>query len=338
MFLTIIYGTRPEFLKLKILIEQLRLNNIDHQVIKTIQHEHLNEDINYYHIKIEIKNYSDNRLSDIGSTILNEIPKYIEKSTHILTQGDTATAFYGLLCGFQMGKKCIHLEAGMRTYDLDNPFPEEGYRQMISRITDIHLCPSKNEKKILEDEKVKGEIYVVGNTILDLVKSYGFEITFENFVIITLHRRENWNNYNNFIKQIIEITKKHPDFIFYFFVHPNPVLQEIINNTSYENSNLFFQKNVPHKDLIKILSKCKYIISDSGGIQEEANFLGKQIFLLRKVTERTLIKNVILCHNNVGFISDQISENNIKLNRGIEYGEGNSCIKIINIFKNIDGG
>ena len=336
MYLTIIYGTRPEFLKFKILIEQLRLNNIEHQVIKILQHEHLTEDLNYYDKKIEVNKYSENRLSDIGSTILNEIPKYIESSTHILTQGDTATAFYGLLCGFQMGKKCIHLEAGMRTYDLENPFPEEGYRQMISRITDIHLCPSEIEKKILETEKVKGEFFVVGNTILDLVKSYGFEIKYENLVIITLHRRENWNNFKEYLIQIMKLTKNHSNFIFYFFVHPNPIFKEIIDNTSYDNSNLIFKNPIAHKDLIELLSKCRCVITDSGGIQEEANFLGKQIFLLRKVTERNSIKNIIYCDesNKISNIFFDNILNNTVFERGNEYGEGDSCLNILKLFKN----
>src|SRR5579872_3200082 len=167
MYITIIYGTRPEFLKLKCLIERLKsINDFNFCVIKINQHINLTEDYGFYDYVIDIENLCTDRIDNIGINIMKKLPDYIEKSTHILAQGDTATCFYSLLIGFQMKKICIHLEAGMRTYDLDNPYPEEGYRQMISRITDIHLCPSTIEEKLLLMERVKGSIHVVGSTII----------------------------------------------------------------------------------------------------------------------------------------------------------------------------
>jgi len=334
MYLTIVYGTRPEFLKLKILIEQLRKSKINFEVIKIIQHENLIEDDGYFDEKIEIVNLSEMRFSNIGCTILSKLPKYIENSTHILTQGDTATAFYGLLCAFQMGKKCIHLEAGMRTYDLKNPFPEEGFRQMISRITDIHLCPSESEKKILETEKVKGEIFVVGNTILDLVESYNFEVKFENLIIITLHRRENWSNYKDYIIGLIELSERYKNFKFFFIIHPNPIFQAIIKEISH-GDNIFFLDSILHVEMISLLSKCKCVITDSGGIQEEANFLGKHIFILRQVTERNSISKNRITFCNKNNISTIDLNDIFDTKAGLEYGDGNSCTNIINILKNL---
>jgi UDP-N-acetylglucosamine 2-epimerase len=198
MKLVIIYGTRPEFLKLKILIDCLK-EKVNLTVVKINQHITIEDDNGYPDIVLTIDEYCSDRISNIGSNILQKLPEIIKDSTHVLTQGDTATVFYSMLCAFQMKKKCIHLEGGMRTYDLDNPFPEEGYRQMVSRITDIHLCPSEKEKNNLMKEKTKGDFYIVGNTILDLVKNYNIPVTYEKNVIITLHRRENWENFKEML-------------------------------------------------------------------------------------------------------------------------------------------
>ena len=332
MNLTIIYGTRPEFLKLKIIIDTLR-NKCNFNVIRVNQHVNLTEDHGYYDTLIDIDEMCEDRINNIGVNILNKLPQYIKNSTHILAQGDTATCFYAMLTGFQMKKQCIHLEAGMRTYDLDNPYPEEGFRQMISRITNIHLCPSEKEKEYLMEEKVKGEIYVVGNTILDLVKSYDIPITNGNKVLITLHRRENWDNYREYITAIFKLAEKYNHIEFYFLTHPNPSLKKIIDEINDGKiNNLKIMDSIPHKELLTMLSACLFVITDSGGIQEEANFLGKHIYMLRKITERNAIskdKLTIVDQNNI--INIDVGE--FKHDRGYEYGNGDTVMKICEVLQ-----
>jgi UDP-N-acetylglucosamine 2-epimerase (non-hydrolysing) len=331
MKISVIYGTRPEFLKLKCLIDKFRQRSMPINVIKVQQHIHLTDDEGYYDTILNIDTLCDNRISNIGSNILCKLPELINDSTHILAQGDTATVFYSLLCAFQMKKKCIHLEAGMRTYDLENPFPEEGFRQMISRITDIHLCPSELEKNILESEKIFDEKYIVGNTILDLVASYNIPIIYEKKVLITLHRRENWSDFKRYIIELIHLGQKNSDFAFYFLTHPNPNFKEILKELSdIIPSNFIITDSLLHIELIKLLSSCAFVITDSGGIQEEANFLGKHMFILRKITERHAIHNskITLCNlDNIKDINCKIYEHK----RGPEYGDGNSCNKIVSI-------
>ena len=333
MNIVIIYGTRPEFLKLKVLIDTLKNNNIKLNVVRINQHPSYREDDGYYDNLLEINEISENRLSNIGINILKNLPKYIENATHILSQGDTASCFYSLLCGYQMKKICIHLEAGMRTYDLNNPYPEEGYREMISRITDIHLCPSNIEKQFLLNEKViSNNIHIVGNTILDLVKSYNIEdhLTQENKIIITLHRRENWEDYRTTIKNLNILISKYKDIRFYFLTHPNPSLQKIILEENMNLDNLEIVASLSHNDLINLLSKCNCVITDSGGIQEEANYLGKYLYILREVTERNAIsKENYKLINNTDLTS--IDLNKLPCNRGYEYGDGTTCEKILKI-------
>lgn len=329
MNLVIVYGTRPEFLKLKPLIDLYNSLQIYITVIKINQHEHLTEDTGYYHTVVTIDNLCNDRISNIGASILRKLPSLLCNSTHILAQGDTASVFYSLLCGFQMKKVCIHLEAGMRTYDLENPFPEEGFRQMISRIADIHLCPSELEREILHSEKVKGKIYVVGNTILDTVKSYKIPITHEKKVLITLHRRENWGDFTDYIIAISNLCRKYADYKFYFVTHPNPNFHSILNELQTDIAeNMQIMHSMPHYDLITLLSSCSCVITDSGGIQEEANFLGKHMYVLRKVTERQSIslERITLCTlDSIYTINCAVSNHT----QGLEYGNGESCIEII---------
>jgi UDP-N-acetylglucosamine 2-epimerase (non-hydrolysing) len=235
-----------------------------------------------------------------------------------------------------MKKVCIHLEAGMRTYDLDNPYPEEGYRQMISRITDIHFCPSEIEQQYLLNEHTPSKkIYCIGNTILDLVNTYSFDLKQEKIVIITLHRRENWDDYKITLCNLKTLVSKNKDITFYFLIHPNPSLKKIITDENVCQDNLILLEPLSHKNLIELLSKCMCVITDSGGLQEEANYLGKYIYVLRKITERNAIskENYQLINNN-----DLLTINFDKLStckRGYEYGNGFACDKMLEVFKHI---
>lgn len=315
MKLAVVYGTRPEFLKLKLLIQRLCP-----VVIRVKQHEDYTDDEGFPHHIIDIDK-GDYRLSCIGASILRELPKYIQTCSHVMVQGDTATCFYSMVCAQQLKKKCIHLEAGMRTYDINNPWPEESYRQMISRITDIHFCPSINEAHCLGSEKTRGEIHIVGNTILDLVKSYNIPITQEKRVLITLHRRENWENYKLLVQKIDKLASEHPDYEFIFLIHPNPILKNIVRE---HGTHMNVREPVSHRQLIEILASCTCVITDSGGIQEEANFLGKHIYVLRECTERTLIPRS-KCTINPETISLDVQQ----YEQGYEYGNGGAVDKII---------
>lgn len=320
MKLCIVYGTRPEFLKLKVLIEKVPSNT---KIVRILQHTDYKEDEGYYTDTLEIEKGED-RLCDIGSSILNKLPNLIKDCTHVLAQGDTSSCYYTLLCAFQLKKVCIHLEAGMRTRDLENPWPEEAYRQMISRIADIHMCPSEKEKDNLIDEKINPDkIYVIGNTILDLVKSYNIDTTPKNNILVTLHRRENWDSYRHIIQNLNTLVKSNRDFTFYFLTHPNPVLKKIVEE---ENLQCKILNGLEHKKLIELLGSCNCVITDSGGIQEEANFLGKFMYILRKTTERNSMKShkYKLVEN---FYEIDVHKSNFE--QGFEYGDGNSVSLIL---------
>ena len=222
----IIFGTRPEYLKLKGIITELQLRFMNYKVIYVKQHETIDEIMDISFQKLHIEKTTNNRLVNIGSEILLKLPGFIEDCSHIIIQGDTSTAFYSALLGFQLQKKIIHIEAGLRTYDLNRPFPEEAYRQMISRIASVHFVPHEESCNILHNEKVSGVIQNVGNTIIDLINSYNLQCKMDNIVLITFHRRENWDKIDKLLSGLKKLIKKTPNIKYIWYLHHNPDLQE----------------------------------------------------------------------------------------------------------------
>jgi len=285
----IIFGTRPEYLKLTCIINELQLRLLSYKVIYVKQHETINEIMDISFQKLNIDKTTDNRLSNIGSEILLKLPDLIEDCSHIIVQGDTATAFYSALTGFQLNKIIIHIEAGLRTYDLTRPFPEEAYRQIISRIASIHFAPHNDSCTILHNEKVSGIINNVGNTILDLVNSYNLQCKMDNIVLITFHRRENWDKIDNLLLGLKKLIKKTPNIKYIWYLHHNPDLQDKVKKSIKNIDSIELREPCTHLEFAKQISICNFLITDSGGIQEEASFLGKHCIVLRASTERTHI-------------------------------------------------
>jgi UDP-N-acetylglucosamine 2-epimerase (non-hydrolysing) len=326
MRVCIIYGTRPEYLKVSPLLTKL-----DCTTIRILQHADILEEDMKCDSVLQLEDVNKNRLDSLGSQILGKLTPLIEDYTHVLVQGDTATAFYSALCAFQNNKKVIHLEAGMRTYDLSNPYPEECYRQMISRIASIHLCPHEANADILRAEHVTGDIHVVGNTILDLVKSYSLQVSRGNTVLITFHRRENIQYLESFISQLNQIVT---DKQFIWVMHPNKELQQQVK--SFNPSCTFIQP-CSHREFLEHVKNCFCILTDSGGIQEECAFLGKPTIVLRQSTERDQIKEPYLYIVQPPYSTLKNTFNNL-LNTNLEpcyvYGSGNSSTLITNILNN----
>jgi len=333
----IIFGTRPEFLKLKSIINEFKHRNIEHQVIYVTQHENIDEELDISFKILNIEKNTDNRLSNIGSQILSKLPELINDYSHILVQGDTSSAFYSALTAFQMSKQIIHIEAGLRTYNLKKPFPEEGYRQMISRLSTIHFAPHQDSVILLNSEKVPGIIKNVGNTILDLINSYNLTCEFNNIVIITFHRRENWNEIDNLLIGLKKLVLKTPDIKYSWYLHPNPELQIKVKKSIGNINSIEIMNSCNHYEFTKQMSKCNFIITDSGGIQEEASFIGKHCIVLRESTERTHIPKeyitILNDYTKLDIIYDMIPKHNLpKCN---VYGNGNSSTEILDFIQTL---
>jgi UDP-N-acetylglucosamine 2-epimerase (non-hydrolysing) len=332
--IAIVFGTRPEFLKLKPIIEIFKKNNFKkYKVIYVMQHENLEENFDFDIERLTIDQLSNNRLSDIGSQILIKLPNLISDCDAIIIQGDTATAFYSALVGFQNNKKIIYIEAGLRTYDLSKPYPEEGYRQMISRISSINFTPHEDSSNILRKESVSGKIFCVGNTILDLVNSYNLKCSMDNLIIITFHRRENWDKIDDLLIGLKKLMIKAPNFKYLWYLHPNPNLQKKVKESILGLDKIELKNPTNHTEFTQQISKCNFLITDSGGIQEEASFLGKHCIVLRTSTERSHIPDKFLTiledYTKLDEIYEKIPYKH--LSKCTVYGIGESASQIYNI-------
>ena len=322
------FGTRPEYIKIKPIIEQL---NIPYKLAFTGQHEDLlHETVSKEKTihRMFIKN-GNNRLDSIVSSIMNQDEVFKDVKT-VLVQGDTTSAFAVALAAFHRNIKVVHLEAGLRTYNKLQPYPEEFNRQAISRIADLHLCPTETSKKFLLDESTQGRIEVVGNTVLDNLK--GLVPTYSNKVVVTMHRRENHQQMHMWFKKINNIAKnnKHLDFI--MPLHPNPNVQK----HKYLLSDLNIVEPMEYNKFVSVLAATRLVITDSGGLQEETSFLKKKCIVCRKQTERLegIGTFAFMCSD-----PEKLEEifNKVNSNWSIDlpcpYGDGNSARKIVDILK-----
>lgn len=327
--LLICYGTRPEYIKVKSLIENLP--NI--VTLFTGQHTSLIGD-HHPTYSIEIESLSENRLNNIICSVLkHNIFKDID---YVLVQGDTTSALAIALSAFNYGIKIIHLEAGLRTYQIDDPFPEEMNRQLISRMASIHLCPTELNKENLINERISSNnIYVTGNTGLDNINKIGCE--YKNTVIVTLHRRDNLPMMDVWFSEINKAAMEHPELTFIFPMHPNPDIQKY--KFLLRNQNIQIIPHVGHEEMITLIKNCNFLISDSGSIQEEASYLNKCVIVCRRTTERQETNGI---HTIMCPYPDTLVENvnvlcqNYKIDKPCPYGDGMSWKKIKDIFINLN--
>jgi UDP-N-acetylglucosamine 2-epimerase (non-hydrolysing) len=323
----ICYGTRPEHIKISPLLKEMG-GVIPYKTLFTGQHTDLVKNINFDHT-ITIKD-DKNRLDSVVQSCLNLDDSIFEGITHILVQGDTVSAYSLALAAFHRGIKVIHLEAGLRTYDFQNPYPEEAYRQMISRISDINLCPTDLNENNLVVEGVLGESVVVGNTVLDNL--VGIKTTYSDKVLVTMHRRENHINMSSWFEAINQLAMDNPELRFEMPLHPNPNVKK--------HKDLLTNVNVvspfDYDTMIEEISKCRFLISDSGGIQEESSFLNKKVIVCRKITERpeSVGKHSFMCREPKDLKGLFYSlKDNYEVDLECPYGDGRSSKRIVKYLK-----
>lgn len=329
MRILICVGTRPEWLKIKPIVNLL--DESEYELLFTGQHIDLLSEIDFDY-KINILG-NGNRLSDIVSSCLLAMSKL--EYDYVLVQGDTASAFGCALSSFHNKVKIIHLEAGLRTYDSNNPYPEESYRQMISRIADINFCPTELSYNNLKSENVFGKSYVVGNTVLDNLVDYKKNVIYGNKVLVTLHRRENHDIMDLWFKNLNIVANNNPELKFILPIHPNP---NVLKHRDILSDNIEVIDPLSHNELVDILVNCRFVITDSGGIQEEATFFNKISIVCRKTTERPEgIKtgHLHLCDNpdKLNYYVSNIANNNFMITDNCPYGDGNSSERIVKILR-----
>lgn len=299
-----IFGTRPEAIKMAPLVKELEgRNEIESIVCVTAQHrEMLDQVLNIFNI---VPDYDLNimkqgqTLSEITSRVLMGLEDVIkkEKPNIILVHGDTTTTFAGSLAAFYNQVDIGHVEAGLRTWNKYSPFPEEMNRQMVDRMTDMYFAPTEVSRKNLLQENIPEEkIYVTGNTAIDALKTtvkedYNNEILNwvgkDKLILLTAHRRENLGEpMKHIFRAVKRIVEEYPDVKVVYPIHLNPKVREIANEIFKGIDKVRLIEPLEVIDFHNFQNKSYIILTDSGGIQEEAPSLGKPVLVLRDTTER----------------------------------------------------
>ncbi len=304
-----VFGKRPEAIKLAPIIKELQAcpNKWQPRIVITAQHrEMLDQVLELFEIKqdydLNIMS-SDQTLFDISVRSLRGFEEILlkEQPEIIVVQGDTTSALMGALAAFYCQIPVGHVEAGLRSFEKYRPFPEEMNRKLISHIADIHFAPTQKAADNLINEGIRKEnIYITGNTVVDAFMSIAKQrrpytnpvleaIDFEQHrvVLVTAHRRENWGSaMAQICKAILSLTQKFGDVIIVFSVHKNPKVRKTVNSILGGKKRIYLIEPIEYASFCRLMSESYLILTDSGGIQEEAPSLGKPVLVLRDVTER----------------------------------------------------
>ncbi|QXB44913.1 non-hydrolyzing UDP-N-acetylglucosamine 2-epimerase [Acinetobacter seifertii] len=366
----IVFGTRPEAIKMAPLVKEFQkdINNFETKVCVTAQHRQmLDQVLEIFDIKPDydlniMKPGQD--LYDITSNVLIGMKSVLEdfKPDVVLVHGDTTTTLSASLAAFYAKIKVGHVEAGLRTNDIYSPWPEEGNRQLTGILANYHFAPTQqSEENLLKEGKNQQDIYVTGNTVVDalmyvlqrienhpilkekikskICEQYQLDET-RKIILVTGHRRENFGQgFINICEGLKELAKNNPDIDIVYPVHLNPNVQKPVNEILSDLTNVYLIDPLQYEEFIYMMNESYFIITDSGGIQEEAPSLGKPVLVMRDTTERpeavkagtvrlvgtdknTLIKEAQTLIDNKAEYEKMAKAHN-------PYGDGRACARIV---------
>ena len=366
----IVFGTRPEAIKMAPLIKEFQ-NHDDSFICKvcvTAQHrEMLDQVLEFFDIK---PNYDldlmkpDQNLYSLTANIIESLKSILEDYSpdYVFVHGDTTTTMAASIASFYSGAKVCHIEAGLRTNNKLSPFPEEINRQITSRISDYHFAPTETSKNNLLNENISEKsILVTGNTVIDaliksvkkvndnpsqIISNLSEIIGDKEIVLVTGHRRENHGlGFQRICNALKKIASDDLNRLIIYPVHLNPKVQATVNRILSEISNVILIDPLAYQDFIWLMNRSKIIITDSGGVQEEAPSLGKPVLVMRDTTERPeAVKagTVLLVGTDENLIISNaldLLNNNEKYNKMSKlynpYGDGLASRRIVEFIKNI---
>ena len=376
----LIFGTRPEAIKMCPLVNEFRKNPKDFNTIVCVSGQHrqmLDQVLRIFDIQpdfdLDIMKQGQD-LTDVTARVLTGLRDVFSKCNPdlVLVHGDTTTSTAAALAAFYAQIPVGHVEAGLRTHNIYSPWPEEMNRQLTGRIATYNFAPTPLSKSNLLEEKAQGSVYVTGNTVIDalhmvvdklytdetlrrqqdqLLLEAGYDITRlsdgKKLVLITGHRRENFGD--GFIRMVTamkDLSEKYPDVDFVYPMHLNPNVRKPIHEVFGEDlkrNNFFFIEPLQYLEFVHLMSHATIVLTDSGGIQEEAPGLGKPVLVMRDTTERPeALENgtVHLVGTDYDKIMNEVStliENKAAYERMSKatnpYGDGNACKRIVTIVK-----
>ena len=354
-----VFGTRPEAIKMAPLVRALQASeSIESIVCLTGQHrEMLDSVMDIFHLKGDYDlNIMEKRqtLSTITTKTLLGMEQVLEeaKPDLVLVHGDTSTTFAGALAAFYHQVKVGHVEAGLRTWDKYSPFPEEMNRTLVGDIADLHFSPTRANAENLRREAVMGEIFITGNTAIDAMQytvrgDYTFttellnhlDFVHRRVIAVTCHRRENYGKpMQDIMHAILEVVERHPDVEVVYPVHLSPVVRECAFPILGGHDRIHLIDPIDVEEMHNLIARCAFVMTDSGGLQEEAPALGKPVLVMRRETERPeavaagtaklagVEKDVIVSMANELLDSPEAYA---KMAKAVNpYGDGHACARI----------
>lgn len=365
-----VFGTRPEAIKLAPLLKYLQQDGaFDLKVCVTAQHRQmLDQVLALFEIQPDFDldlMQSEQDLSALSARILSSLrPVFAEyRPNLVLVHGDTTTAFASALSAFYHQIPVAHIEAGLRTHNIHSPFPEEANRRLIAGIAQWHFAPTATAKQNLLNEGIRADrIWVTGNTVIDalsatlqklaqtpaLVKAFAERYPFldskKRLILVTVHRRENLGaGLVQICDALLNLAERHSDLQIVYPVHPNPNVREVVYSRLGNLSNLFLLEPQDYLPFISLMARAELILTDSGGIQEEATALAKKILVLRETSERPEAVEFGTARV-IGTDSRRIVENverllgeqsGCSISRAVQnpYGDGQASARIVEILK-----
>ncbi|MCY7323799.1 MAG: UDP-N-acetylglucosamine 2-epimerase (non-hydrolyzing) [Phormidesmis sp. CAN_BIN36] len=300
----VIVGTRPEAIKMAPVIQAFQRSSLfDTQVILTGQHREMVDQV--MHLFDLTPNHDlaimqpKQTLTDITCWAMRGLEALFQKiqPQMVLVQGDTTTALAAAIAAFYQKIPVGHVEAGLRTQDLFNPYPEEANRRLISQVTQLHFAPTSVSVEHLQRSGVLGEIHQTGNTVIDALLKVaerqpnceipGLDWSQHRTILATVHRRENWGEPLKDIAQgFLEVLAKFEDTALLLPLHRNPIVRDPLTAILGSHPRVFLTEPLDYTELVGAMQRCYLLMTDSGGIQEEAPSLGKPVLVLRETTER----------------------------------------------------
>lgn len=374
----LVFGTRPEAIKMCPLVKELKKRGNKFETVVCVTGQHrvmLDQVLNIFDITPDIdlnimKQGQD--LTDVTVRILNGLRDVFKNYSPdiVLVHGDTSTSTAAALAAFYAQIPVGHVEAGLRTYNINSPWPEEMNRQITGRIATYNFAPTPLSEKNLLEEKVMGKIYVTGNTVIDalhhvvdklnndhmlakeqdrILLDAGYDITRvdngKKLILITGHRRENFGDgFIRMLKAMKDLSEKYPEVDFVYPMHLNPNVRRSIHEVFGKDParpNFFFVEPLQYLEFVHLMSKSSIVLTDSGGIQEEAPGLGKPVLVMRDTTERPealesgTVRLVGTDYDKIMLEVSTLLENSneySKMSKAVNpYGDGHASLRIAEI-------
>ena len=379
----LVFGTRPEAIKMAPLVKEFQKYPEDFKTVVCVTGQHremLDQVLTIFDIKPDydlniMKQGQD--LYDVTARVLTGMRDVFQecKPDVVLVHGDTTTSTAAALAAFYQQIPVGHVEAGLRTHNIYSPWPEEMNRQITGRIATYNFSPTPLSEKNLQEEKAHGQIFVTGNTVIDalhmvvdklktdkaladeqidVLKNAGYDVTRldegKKLVLITGHRRENFGDgFISMVTAMKDLSEKYPDVDFVYPMHLNPNVRKPIHEVFGEDltrPNFFFIEPLQYLEFVYLMEKSTIVLTDSGGIQEEAPGLGKPVLVMRNTTERPeALKSgtVLLVGTNHNLIVSEVStllDDAVayeKMSKAVNpYGDGKACNRIVRVLNGKD--